>query len=166
MHHGCGNEVKCVCAQREAVALLYHLYAVGKGCRVKIVCQHLHRLLGADEGEGGVVLHHLANDGRVVRLHVLAYEIVGCASLQGSNEVGSPFLFLASVGGIHYGHLIVQDDPTVVTHTLRHDVLALEEVYVQIVHTDVAYVLGNFVCHIVLCLVLVLLFLGEGAYGL
>ena len=83
----------------------------------------------------------------MVGFHVMYHQIVGLTSLQSIVQMAFPFVSLACIGSVHDGHLIVHDEPTVVTHTLGYDVLAFEEVYVQVIHTDVPYAWGNVHVH-------------------
>ncbi len=72
----------------------------------------------------------------MVRLHVMDDQVVGRPAGERFGQVGLPFLAFAAVGRVEHGDLLVENDIGVIGHALGDDVLALEEVEVEIVDTD------------------------------
>ena len=71
-------------------------------------------------------------------------QVVGRTAVKRGLEVAEPFVDKAGVDRIGDGDFIAQDNVAVVCHTvLGHVVLALEQVNVVIVDTDVADILGD-----------------------
>ena len=70
---------------------------------------------------------------RMVRLHVVDYQIVGLASGEGLVQAGEPLLAFAGVGGVENGYLGVTDKVGVVRHSFRHYILTFKQIDIQIV---------------------------------
>ena len=143
MHHRRCNEVECVVAQGECVALLDGNDATLEGEAVEEVGKHLQGLGAADELHFGISREHVGNERCVVGFHVVRDEIVGLAACKGCCEICLPLVSLAAVGSIHNRYLLILDKIGVVAHAFRHDVLALEKVNVEVVNTDVLNVIHN-----------------------
>ena len=73
----------------------------------------------------------------MVGLHVVCHQIVWLAIAQRSLQVSLPLLALAAVGGIQDGNLVIVDEIGVITHALGHYILALEQINVEVVDTDI-----------------------------
>ena len=73
----------------------------------------------------------------MIGLHVVNDKVVNLASLQGVEHLLLPLGRLTLVGSVQNSNLFVQDDVAVVTHTLGYVVLALKEVDVRVVDTDI-----------------------------
>ena len=80
----------------------------------------------------------------MIGLHVMNDQVVGRTTIEHGLEVAEPLVDKVSVNRIGDGDLVAQDNVAVVCHTvLGHVVLALEQVDVVIVNTDVADILGD-----------------------
>ena len=80
----------------------------------------------------------------VIGLHVMDDQVVGRTAIEHGLEVAEPLVNKTAVDGIGDSDLVAQDNIAVVCHTvLGHIVLALEQVNVVIVDTDVADILGD-----------------------
>ena len=73
----------------------------------------------------------------MVGFHVLYHEIIGCTPFEGSFEFLHPLLCFTGIHGVHHGHLVIQQQITVVAHAFRGHVLALKEVHLGIVTADI-----------------------------
>ena len=80
----------------------------------------------------------------MIGLHVMNDQVVGRTAIEHGLEVAEPFVDKASVDRIGDGDFVAQNNIAVVCHAvLGHVVLALEQVNVVIVDTDVADILGD-----------------------
>ena len=127
-----------VMAKFQSITLFHQKQAALKADAVEEVGQHLGSGGGAHERHLGIKAHHLTDESGVIGLHVVADEIVGLTACEGFRKLTLPLRPHSGVGRIHHGDLVVEDDVAVVTHALGHHILALEEVDVEIVGTDIA----------------------------
>ena len=109
--------------------------------------QHLLCLCAEHNLQGRELLGHTCDERGVVGFHVVHHEIVWCASGECFGQIAVPLVALASVGSVHDGHLLVQDEIAVITHALGHFVLSLKEIYVEVIYSDVANVFCQFWFH-------------------
>ena len=138
MHHRCCHEMQRVVAKLQSITLFHQKQTALKTGAVEEVGQHLGGCGGAHERHLGIKAHHLTDESGVVGLHVVADEIVGLTACKGFRKLTLPLRSHTGVGRIHHGDLVVEDDVAVVTHAFGHHILALEEVDVEIVGTDIA----------------------------
>ena len=64
-------------------------------------------------------------------------EVVGRAAVERGLEVAQPLVHKVAVDAVHDGNLLVNEDVGGVGHAVGHDVLALEEVELVVVHANV-----------------------------
>ena len=95
--------------------------------------------------DGGILIGHLADEGRMIRLHVMHHQIVGRTAIQSLLKVLQPLLSFPAVGRIKNGHFLILDQIRVIGHALRHNILAFKEVQIQVVHPDIEDSFGDFV---------------------
>ena len=80
----------------------------------------------------------------MVRFHVMDYQIIRLAALQGLFQVPEPLLPFPGIGRIQDGYFPVQDYIGIVRHAFRDFVLALKQIQIFIIYAYVAYILCYF----------------------
>ena len=73
----------------------------------------------------------------MVRLHVLDNQIIRLSSVQNICQIVQPFVSEVNVHSIHNSDLIVINDVGVVGHSVWHNILAFEKIYLVIVDSDI-----------------------------
>ena len=130
-------------AQVEHIALFDDHLALGE-VGAKVVDHHAEGTHAGHDLRLGIALHKGSDTGGVIGLHVMDDQVVGRTAIEHGLEVAEPLVDKASVDRIGDSDFIAQDNVAVVCHTvLGHVVLALEQVNVVIVDTDVADILGD-----------------------
>ena len=129
-------------AQIQGVAFAHNDAAVGI-IGTEEVLHHTESLEGGYYGGFGVQIHEVGHIGSMIRLHVLHDQIVGLAVAQNLLQIIQPLVGEVLIYGIHNGDLVVQDHIGIVGHTVGHNILALEQIYLMVVYTDVFDVVGN-----------------------
>ena len=79
----------------------------------------------------------------MVRLHVLDDQIVRLTVTQSVADILKPFVGKILIHRIHDGNLLVHDGIGVIGHAVGDNILALEQVYLMVVYTDVLDIIGN-----------------------
>ena len=130
-------------AQVEHVAIFDDHLALGE-VGSKVVDHHAEGAHACHDLRLGIALHKGSDAGGVIGLHVMNDQVVGRTAIEHGLEVAEPFVDKASVDRIGDGDFVAQNNIAVVCHAvLGHVVLALEQVNVVIVDTDVADILGD-----------------------
>ena len=140
--HGSGNKGQGVLAQGQGGAFAHHDSTVS----VVIAEELLHHVEGLGGGHHccvGVDLQKIGDVGGMVRLHMLYHQVVRLTAGQRVLNIVQPLVGEIAVHRVHNGDLLVQNDVGVVSHAARHHILALEQVYLMIVDTHIADILGN-----------------------
>ena len=148
MYHGCTYEAQRVLAQAERIALLHYAHTSVGLDTFEELWQHLGRLCAAHYLHGGILLHGPCHQRCVVGFHVMHHQIIGLAVGERLCEMALPLLCQTCVGSVQDSHLAVCDEPTVIAHAFRHNVLVLKEVDIQVIHTDVPDVWRNVHFHL------------------
>ena len=143
VHHRRENECQLVRAERKALAVLYYYAAVGV-ISAKKVLYHCESLGVANYLRFGVLFGEFRDVCRMVRLHVLNYEIIRLSAAQRLLEVREPLFAEMRIYRIHNGGLFVEDNIRIVSHSVRNNVLSLKKIDLMVIHADVNYVLCNF----------------------
>ena len=131
-----GEEGELMRAEREGLAVLDDA-APAREPGAEVVLHHVEGADGADDLRLGIAL---GEDGQVramVGLHMLDDEVVGRAAVEDLLELAEPLVGEIGAHAVHDRDLLVHDDIGVVCHAVGHDVLALEEVELMVVHADV-----------------------------
>ena len=137
MHHRRADEAQAVRAQGKDVAFLDALGAAFQGKLVKELRQHLQRLGAGDQGQAREGFERPFDQGRMIRFQVMDHQIIRLAAIQGLREPDFPGLALAGVDRVQDGDSFVQDEVGVVRDAFGQDILALEEVEIEVVNADV-----------------------------
>ena len=137
MHHRRCDELQRVLAKLECIALLDSDDTSLEVEALEEVRQHLHGCGTAYELQTGIGLQHPGNKCSVVRLHVVSHQIVWLATIEGGLQVCLPLFALATVGSIHDRDLLIINEIGIITHALRHHILAFKQIDVKIINTDV-----------------------------
>ena len=140
---GGADKGQAVAAQIEHIALFDDHFALGE-VGAKVVDHHAESTHAGHDLRPGIALHKGSDTGGVIGLHVMDDQVVGRTAIEHGLEVAEPLVDKASVDRIGDSDFIAQDNIAVVCHAvLGHVVLALEQVNVVIVDTDVADILGD-----------------------
>ena len=130
-------------AQSQCITLFYSDHATCKINAIKKVSQHLHGLCTAYQLHTRISLQHPSNECRVIGLHVVSHQVVRLSAVQSSRQILFPLLTLSAVSSIHHCYLLIINEIRVITHALGHHILALKQIDVQIVYTDILYAVTN-----------------------
>ena len=79
VHHGRSDKGQRMLAQGQDIALAYDDAALGVILAVELA-HHSKRLGAGYHARGGIARHKDVDVGRVIGLHVLHYQIIGCAA--------------------------------------------------------------------------------------
>ena len=122
-------------AQREGVPFLH-----GEGVErlpVEELAQEDERLRRGDDDDIRILLRQCEDASGMVRFHMVDHQVVGFPAAQGLFQLRQPLLPLPGIDRVHDGHFFVQDEVRIIGHSFGHDILALEQVQVQVVHADI-----------------------------
>ena len=111
---------------------------------LKKILYHRKRFLIRNYARFGVCRSEVCNVCRMVGLHVLDYEIIGSASVKRILEIVKPFVGKMSVYGVKNRDLLVDYNVRIIRHSVRNNVLPLEQIDVMVVH---AYI-NNILCDV------------------
>ena len=136
MHHRGRDEGEDVPPGRQRVALLHDQPAV-REIVAEIALHHREGLCARDDRRLRIRRGELRHVGGVVRLHVLDDQVVDGRVADLRPDVPQPLVAEARVDGVKDDGLPVLDEIGVVGHSVRHDVLAFEQVDVMVVDADV-----------------------------
>ena len=136
VNHGSEHEVQLVLAQIQNVAVSHFDGLADLDVR-EVLSNHLEGLLVAYHYRLGVLLHEGLDGSGMVRLHVLDDQIIRSHAPQSQFDVLQPLLSLPLVDGIHDRDLVIDDGVGIVSHTVGHDILALEQVDIVVVGADI-----------------------------
>ena len=148
MHHGGAIESQAAAAQGKGITLFYHPVAAGQVQAVEELSQHLQGLGRGHHLQGGILPGHPGNQARVVRFQMMHHQIIRRASAQGFHEVLLPRLRATGIDGIHNGHFLVLNQIRIIGHSLRHIILAFEQVQIHIVRPDISHRFVDFLDHV------------------
>ncbi len=81
--------------------------------------------------------------GGVIRLHVLDDQVIGLASVKDGSEIVQPLMLEVDVDRVHDGDLLIVDHVGIVGHSVGDRVLALKQIHLVVVDTDVFDVFCN-----------------------
>ena len=140
--HGRGDKSQHMLAQVQGVALAHHDAAVSIVGAEEIL-HHGKRLGGGDHNGLRVQAQEFVDVGGVVRLHMLNHQEVGLPAGQSLFHIVQPLMGEVCIHGVHDGHLLVQNGVGIVSHAVRHHILALKEVHFMVVDADIANIVGN-----------------------
>ena len=120
----------------ERIAFLYRHRTV---CQVKVkkLRQHGKYLCIADELHLRVFLCDLLNISRMVRLHMIDHQIIRFFSVQRFFHIGQPFLCHPRIRRIHDCDLLIHDHIRIIRYSIRHMVLALEQINILIITSHI-----------------------------
>ena len=105
--------------------------------------QHLEGLGVAHQLHVRILLLQALDVGGVVGLHMVDHQIVRLPAIEGRVQIGQELLRFALVHRVHHGDLLIQDDIGIVGHAVGHRILALKQVQILVVCTDVNDVLRD-----------------------
>ena len=131
-----GEEGELVRAERESLAVLDDAVPA-RELGAEVVLHHVEGADGADDLRLGIAIGEGGQVGAVVGFHMLDDEVVGRAAAEDLLELAEPLVGEIGAHAVHDRDLLVHDDVGVVCHAVGHDVLALEEVELMVVHADV-----------------------------
>ena len=114
---------------------------------LKELLQHLDSLGTGHKSKSGELFKSPSNQGRVVRFHMMNDKVIGLASAESLLKVSLPLIGLAGIGRIKNSHLIVQNDIRVVSHSLRNYILTLKKIQVQVINSDILYLITKILYH-------------------
>ena len=137
MDHWCHKKLQCVATKRKGVTLLHRQGTSRKVALVEELRYHLNCTLRCHNRHLGITSCDSGKASCVVGLHMLHHKIVGCSALQDLLYICKPLLAFATIHTIHNCQLLVDNRIRVVGYAIRNDVLALEEVQVGIINTDI-----------------------------
>lgn len=131
----------------EAIALLHSNSATLELNIKEELGQHLYRLIGCHNAHLGIT-HQGATDGTcMVGLKVLHNEVVGFATGQSLIKVIKPLVTLTTIYRVHHRDTLIDNEVRVIRNTIGNNILALEEVDIQIIDTNVyntiSYILNH-----------------------
>ena len=129
--------------QFECIALLHSDDTPLEVETLEEVGQHLHSLSATHQLQARILLQHPCDECRMVGFHVMGYQIVWLATIERSRQVSLPLLSFATIGSIHHSYLVIVNQIGIITHALRHNILALKEIDVEIVNTDILDGISN-----------------------
>ena len=133
-------------AQRQGVALLDSQAAARQVEPFEKLGQHLQGFGRGYDLQGGVVLQQIGDGPGMVGLHVVNHQIVGSAALQAGLQLLQPLILFAGIDRVHDGHFVVNDEIGIVGDPFGNLVLALKEIQVVIVYSDIVDV-GTYLGH-------------------
>jgi hypothetical protein len=110
VNHSCGEELQGVFAERKGGVVFHGDDALGGYGFAEEAGHHLHGLGRAYHLHFGIAIDHFFNERGVVGLHVAHDEIVGFALAEHFGEIGFPFVGLACIDSVEYGHFLIHDD--------------------------------------------------------
>ena len=140
--HGCGDEGQHMLAQVQGVALADYDAAVSV-IGAEELLHHGESLGGSHNGSLGVSVQEDIDICGVVRLHVLHNQVIGLTAFQRVFQILQPLLTEILIYGVHNGDLVVNNCVRIISHAVGYHILALEQVHLVIVHTDVFDIFGN-----------------------
>ena len=103
VHHRRSDELQRQAAQVEHVALLYYAYITILHAKL---AKHVLGNLRAYDLHAGIGLHETFDRSRVIRLHVMDYQIIGLTAEQGFLRLVQPLVGTTFVNRIQNGYLV------------------------------------------------------------
>ena len=148
MYHGRREETQAVGTQLEDVAFLDNLRASLEFYPFEKLSEHLDGLGARNKRNLRISVKYPCDEGGMVRLHVVHDQVVRLAAAKGLGQVGLPLLFHAHVRSVHNGDPVVKDHIGIVGHSFGYDILALEEIEVEVVDSDILDCAVEGDCHL------------------
>ena len=146
MYHRSENKRQRMAAQLQG-SLIGNNLAVRRNVCPKELLHHNEGLCIAYDNCIRIHLQKFCDACRMIRLHVLYYEIGRLLAVQRLCDIVQPLLCEMDVYRVHDGNLVVQNHIGIVRHAIRYHILSLEQIYLVVVDTDIQ----NAVCYLTKC---------------
>ena len=143
MYHRCCHKCKLMLAEIELGAFAYNYLLFSKICAEEVF-HHIESLGRGNDFCLRICLYKIVDICRVVRLHVLYYEIIRCLAAKSFAYIIEPLLFEAGIDCIHNRSFFINDCIGIICHAVWHDVLSFKKVYFMVVNADINDVVCNF----------------------
>ena len=76
----------------------------------------------------------------MVGLQMVNHQVIGLAAGEGFGEVVHPLLPFPSIHRIQHRHFLIQDDIGVIRNPFGNNVLAFEQIEVEVIDTDILHI--------------------------
>ena len=119
------NKSKRVLAEVQRIAVFYRK-TVGRNVFAEEVFQNKKCFYIPHQRNARVCAQKLGNTAAMIGFHMLYHKVIGSSSVKLRGEICKPLACKAAVYGVHYGDFFVQNDVTVVRHTVGNNVLPLK----------------------------------------
>ena len=137
VHHRRRDELQAAGPQVQDISFLEGNGTIRKIKTVKELTQHLDRFGRSGQFDLGPGFEDLTDQRRVVRLHVVDDQIIRSTAGQGLFQVLLPLPALAGVDSIEDGNLSPIQQVGIVRHSVGDGILALEQVQVVVLGSDI-----------------------------
>ena len=145
MHHGSHDEAERMGAEFQRVPFLDSEGV--KRLSLKELSQEDQGLGRRHDPNVGILPCQCQDASGMVRFHVMDNQIIRFPAAEGLFQPFEPLFPLPGIDRIHHGHFFVQDEVGIIGHSLGNNVLAFEQIEVQVVHSDVPDVGTDILVH-------------------
>ena len=130
-------------AERERIALFDRYRALREIDPLEELRHHLHRACRCDDLHLRELAQKSLNATCVVGLQMVNNEVVGRATAECREQFRVPLVVLARIDRIHHRNFLIENQIGVVRDAVGDDVLALEQIQIGVINTDIFYVSCN-----------------------